>query len=163
MESSDPQSIFKKVKEEAENYYKNLDPVLCPYLLKEVSFNIKGLNHVKFKDWNKTRLVSDQYLRLKFIKLAPEVLSECKTLQEYKETKCFERQKINKRWEHRAVEVKYYGFVAIKKGIRIKIVVKEIVGGNPYFWSIIPFWKTKKDPITGQIKKLFFDGDLETQ
>jgi hypothetical protein len=66
------------------------------------------------------------------------------------------------------VNVKFYGFVAITNMdsngmIRIKIIVKEIEGGEPYFWSIIPFWKCKKDPILEQTKKVFHDGDLNIQ
>lgn len=154
---------LNEIKEKAEEYYKSIGDIYCPYLKRNVSFNAKGLDHIKFKEWEKARLASDQYLCLKFIKVTPEVIGNTNTLQEYKETRCFERQKINSRWEQRMVDVKYYGFVAIIKKTRVKIIVKEIVGGNPYFWSVIPFWKSRKNPIVGQIKKIFHEGDLETQ
>jgi hypothetical protein len=154
---------LNEIKEKAEEFYKSIGEIYNPYLKRKISFNAKGLGHIKFKEWQKARLASEQYLRLKFLKVAPEIVSVSHTLQEYKETKCFERQKINSRWEFRMVDVKYYGFVAIIKKLRVKIIIKEIIGGNPYFWSVIPFWKTKNNPIIGEIKKIFHEGDLETQ
>ena len=140
----------------------------CPALNKNINFNTKGLDHIKFKDWNKTRLASEQYLRLKFLRKAPEILKKATTMQEYKEGKTFERVNSNSKWNKKMVNVKFYGFVTITSldsngMIRIKIIVKEVKGGEPYFWSIIPFWKCKKDPILEQTKKVFHDGDLNTQ
>ena len=85
-------------------------------------------------------------------------------MQEFSETKVFERIKRNSRRERILTPVKYYGFVAIIKfKVKIKIIVKEIENGQPFFWSVIPFWKTKKDFITEQTKKVFHEGDLERQ
>ena len=58
-------------------------------------------------------------------------------------------------------EVVYYGFVAIVNKVKIKIIVKKIENNQPYFWSVIPFWKNRKDPICEQTKKVFHEGDLE--
>lgn len=90
------------------------------------------------------------------------------TIQEYKEQKSFERIKKNSKWHKKMVNIRYYGFVAITNldsngMIRIKIIVKEIESGEPYFWSIIPFWKCKTDPILKQTKKVFYEGGLNTQ
>ncbi|MDA3780675.1 MAG: hypothetical protein PF487_10720 [Bacteroidales bacterium] len=89
-------------------------------------------------------------------------------MQEYKEQRTFERVKSNSKWNKKMVNVKFYGFVTITSldsngMLRIKIIVKEVEGGEPYFWSIIPLWKCKKDPILEQTKKVFHDGDLNTQ
>lgn len=127
-----------------------------------MSFNAKGLDHIKFKEWNKARVVEDQYLRLKFLHLAPRVLEKSNTLQEFRETRNFERQKINSRWESRLVFVKYYAFIAIFEEIRIKIIVKQIEGAKKIFWSICPYWRQKRN-YDGKIKKALYDGDLETQ
>ena len=117
----DNRKIFDKVKKEAEICYKKIGEIYCPYLKKDVLFNIKGLKHIKFHQWKKARTISDQYLRFKFLKLSPEII--------------------------------------------IKVVVKDILetSGALYFWSVIPFWKTKKDPMTGQIEKILYEGNLETQ
>lgn len=155
---------FDQVKKGAEEQYKKINNVFCPFLKRDVNFNAKGLDHIKFKGWNKARLTSEQYLRLKFLKLTPLVIEKASTLQEFSETKVFERKKINSRWERILTPVKYYGFVAIINfKVKIKIIVKEAEGGQPFFWSVIPFWKTKKDPITEQTKKVFHEGDLEKQ
>ena len=157
------QERLDKTKKEAEEFYKSIGDVHCPYLKERVAFNAKGLDHIKFKEWNKARSIVDQYMRLRLLRLAPDIVRNSNTLQEFFETNRFERQKINSRWEQRMIRVKYYGFVAIINRSRIKVIVKEIEGGNKFFWSIIPFWKIKKDPFAKTIKKILHEGDLETQ
>ncbi|MFH0819648.1 MAG: hypothetical protein V1892_01310 [bacterium] len=152
---------LQETKKAAEAFYENIGSVPCPYLKRSIVFNVKGLDHIKMKAWNKTRLSSDQYLRLKFLKLVPDVLRVAGTLQELLETNCMERLKFTGKWQHKMVSVKYYGFIAIINGIKIKIIIKEIEGVPPYFWSVIPFWKTKNNEIFGEIKKVFHEGDLE--
>ena len=100
----------------------------------------------------------DQYIRLRLLKLAPQIISKSHTLQEFFETKRFEKQKINSRWENRLIQVVYYGFVAIINGARIKVIVKEVEGGSKFFWSIIPFWKNDKK--NSQNKKILHAGDM---
>lgn len=154
---------FKKVKAEAEEFYKSLGEAYCPYFKESVSFNAKGLDHIKFKAWNSTRLTIEQYMRFRLLRLAPEIIKASHTLQELYETNRFERQKINSRWEQRMVRVRYYGFVAIINRARIKVIVKEVEGGKKFFWSIIPFWKTRRDDEGQKIKRILHEGDLETQ
>lgn len=153
--------LFDKIKEEAELFYEGLDFVYCPYLKSKIFFNVKGLDHIKMKAWNKTRLVSDQYLRLKFLKLVPDILKSSGTLQEIHLTKNFERVRNSGKWQSSMKEVVYYGFVAIVNKVKIKIIIKKIENNQPYFWSVIPFWKNRKDPICEQTKKVFHEGDLE--
>lgn len=153
--------IFEKVKQAAEEHYNNLNSVLCPYLKSRVNFNVKGLNHIKMKSWNRARLISDQYLRLKFLKLVPEVLKDAGTLQEIKEAKHFERIKNVGKWQNAIKLVVYYGFVAIIKKVKIKIIVKQVENNQPYFWSVIPFWKNRQDELCQKIKKVFHEGDPE--
>ena len=84
---------FEKIKKKAEELYKEIKSIHCPFFNKKVNFNIHGLKHVQKKAWNKPRLFQDQYLRLKFINLAPNIISSSGTLQEFQETKNFERIK----------------------------------------------------------------------
>lgn len=156
---------FKRTKEEAEESYKKIGEIRCPYFKEKIAFNTKGLEHLKFKDKNKARLMIDQYIRLKLLRLAPYVIENSHTLQEFFETKRLEKQKINSRWENRLIEVKYYGFVAIINGARIKIIVKQITGGNKFFWSLIPFWKNnQKNSGNNNLpnKKILHAGDMES-
>lgn len=154
---------FLRVKQESEAYYKTIGQIRCPYFGETVSFNSKGLEHLKFKNKNKARVKKDQYIRLKLLKLAPHILEKSHTLQELFETKKFEKQKINSRWETRLIDVSYYGFVAIINGSRIKIIVKEIEGGSKFFWSLIPFWKInqKNSGAKMENKKILHAGDME--
>ena len=163
MTSEIDKAKFERVKTEAESFYKSIGDVFCPYLKDKVAFNAKGLDHIKLKEYNKARSVKEQYVRLRLLRYAPIILEESHTLQEFSEMMNFERQKINSRWEQRMVEVKYYGFVAIKDGLRIKIIVKEILGGKKFFWSIIPFWKTRKKLDNLRKQKILHEGDLENQ
>ena len=136
---------FEKIKKKAEEFYKSLSSVHCPYLGGEVNFNTKGLDHIKFKNWNRTRVRDDQYMRLKLVHLAPKVIKKSNTMQGYSETKEFERKKVNSRWERKLIPVSYYEFVAVLEGIRVRVIVRHVDGGQKHFWSIIPFWKMNKN------------------
>ncbi|MFA4937571.1 MAG: hypothetical protein WC575_04810 [Patescibacteria group bacterium] len=152
---------FNLVRKRAEEEYEKIGKVKCPYLNDYVNFNTIGFQHLLFKDWNKTRLRTEQYIRLKLIKLAPLVISKSHTLQEFDECKIFIRQKINSRWESRIKIVRYYVFVAIINEARIKVIVKGIEGGGKIFYSLYPSWKVVVD-VNGQKKKKFYSGDLES-
>jgi len=131
---------FQKTKKEAEAFYKNIKSIECPYFSEKISFNSTGLKHLKFKSERKARPQKDQYPRLRLLHLAPEILKKSHTLQGIWVTECFESQKTNSRWEHKMKKVTFYEFIAVLKNIRIKIIIKEVVGEKKYFWSIIPFW-----------------------
>ncbi len=116
------------------------------------------MQHLKFKAWNKTRSIQDQYMRFKLLKYAPEVVKKSHTLQEICTKKNLEKVQTNSRWETKAIVVNYYGFIAILDEIRIKAIVKEVGSGEKYFWSIIPCWK---QDISILNKKILHEGDLE--
>ena len=144
MNHIDPER-FEKVKKKAEEFYKNIGSVRCPYFGAAVNFNAKGLDHIKFKGWNRTRLIGDQYMRLALIHLAPEILKKSSTVQGILKTKDFLRVKINSRWEQVMKIICFYEFIAIIGDVRTKVIVKEIEGGEKFFWSIIPFWGIDAD------------------
>ncbi|MBI4224837.1 MAG: hypothetical protein HY617_00755 [Candidatus Sungbacteria bacterium] len=151
---------FKQCREDAEKYYRTITTVWCPYLQDNVHFNAEGFEHLLFKSWNKNRSQAEQYTRLRLLHLAPDVVSKSHTLQEYDERPLLVRQKINSRWEQRMKIVRYYVFVAIIKTIRLKIVVKEIEGGNKFFYSLYPAWRIEKK-LDGNNKKIFYSGNPE--
>lgn len=140
---------FNFIKRDAENFYSKIDHIYCPYFLEEVNFNIKGWEHLIFKEWNKTRPIEDQFSRLRHIKLAPEVLKNSKTLQGLWSTNKFERVKQKDgKWQKVLKLINYYEFIAIMEShsskVRIKIIVKQVDGGEKFFFSIIPFWGINK-------------------
>lgn len=153
---------FNEVKHNAEDLYNNIGSVYCPYFGEEVYFNTKGFDHLIFKEWNKTRIVSDQFSRLRHLSLAPEVIKNSKTLQGIWVTNKFERiKKKDGKWEQRLKLTTYYEFIAVLEShgskVRVKIIVKQIAGGEKFFLSIIPFWGTDKN--TGE--RVIYSGNLE--
>ena len=132
---------FIKIKTEVEVFYKEVKPVNCPYLKKDVYFDAKGLDHIKFKSWQTARSRYDQYIRLKLFKFVPNILSKSHTLQGLYICKEWERRKRKTGWEKIQLEVTYYEFIAVISRARIKIIVKQLPGGELHFWSIIPFWR----------------------
>ena len=57
--------------------------------------------------------------------------------------------------------MQYYGFIAIIDGWKVKVIVKKIGNGEPFFWSIIPNWVTNKKRDLGK-KYINFSGNLES-
>lgn len=162
MENKNPkfdEKKFKAVKERAEELYKNIGKIKCPYLDDFVHFNTKGLDHLIFgtKKKSRTRSEQEQMVRFRILKLAPEIIARSHTLQEFNEMNSFERVKTNSRWETKMKKVKYYAFIAIIGELRAKVIVKEVEGGVKFFYSIHPFWK--KDHRNS--KKILYSGDLE--
>jgi len=149
---------FKEVKKKTKELYDGIDKIKCPYLKDYVYFNKEGWDHLLSKTWNRGRSIVEQYTRLRLFPLVPKIIARANTLQEYDEEKMMVRQKINSRWERRLKLVRYYVFIAIEKTIRLKIVIKEIDGGNKFFYSLFPSWKISKNKSK---KKIFYSGNLE--
>ncbi|MEI6882767.1 MAG: hypothetical protein WCK82_15715 [Bacteroidota bacterium] len=135
---------FDAFREKAELLYKKIGEVYCPYFKEKVAFNEKGINHIKFKSLGFARERKDQLMRLKNIHLAPRVLAETHTLQERESKKEFIDVHTNTRNEKILKDITYYAFIAIlfDENIekRVKVVVRQVSGGNKVFWSIIPCW-----------------------
>lgn len=147
---------FEKVKQEAEALYETIDNVPCPYFGGEkIAFNAKGIRHLKFKSDEKARPRLDQYARLKLLYLAPHILKLSHTVQGVWKTKQFELQKSHSRWERQLKEVCFYEFMAVLDNVRVKVIVKEVAGGEKHFWSIIPFWKLAPE----SHKRILHSGD----
>lgn len=146
---------FKEIKKNAKNYYQSIGKVWCPYFKDFVYFNSIGFEHLLFKSKNNTRKLDQQYLRLKFLKLVPKIILRSGTLQEFREKRIFVKQKINFKWEKRKKIVKFYGFIAIVDGVRLKIVIRDIEGGFKGFYSIFPYWRINKNG-----NKIFYSADL---
>ena len=134
-------SDFDDVKTKAEELYKTLAAVECPYFKDKVYFNAQGLEHLKFKRHGKARIQQDQYMRIKLLYLAPKILRVTTTLQGIWATKSFEKVRVHNRSDMIMRDVEYYEFVAILQEKRVRIIVKRIGDGQKFFWSIIPHWR----------------------
>lgn len=148
---------FEKTKTKAEEFYDTIKEVHCPYFDEKIAFNVKGIKHLKFKTDQQARSQIDQYARLKLVHLAPEVLKLSKTVQGISEKKKIEYQKMNSRWERVMKLVRHYEFIAVLSGVRVKVIVKEVVGGDKHFWSVIPFWGIDKETSS----RILFSGNPE--
>ncbi len=148
---------FQRVRKDAESFYATIKSVRCPYFGEEISFNAKGMRHLKFKSDKRARSHKDQYSRLKLIRYAPEVLKLSKTVQGIWSVRRFEKQKINSRWDRVMKDVIYYEFIAVLDSVRVKVIVKEVAGGEKHFWSIIPFWGIDKSTY----RRILHSGDPE--
>lgn len=148
---------FLEVRASAEEFYKSIDKVRCPYFGEEIIFNAKGLRHLKFKSDQQARLRADQYVRLKLVPIAPEVLKRSHTVQGIWKTKRFEEQKTEGRWKYSLQEIIFFEFLAVIDNIRVKVIIKEVEGGNKHFWSVIPFWGI--DKVAN--KRILYSGDPE--
>ncbi len=136
---------FNKIRQEAEDFYKTIGNIYCPYFKEKIAFNAKGIEHIKFQRIRKARSHQDQYIRLKLISLAPRIVKDSHTLQGTSQRKSFERIKTNNRWEIIMRSATYYEFVAVINNYRVRVIIKEVEGSQgKYFWSIIPFWKMDK-------------------
>ncbi len=136
---------FIKEKVKAEEFYKKLGTVRCPYFEEDIFFNAKGLEHLKFKRKNHARATDDQFIRLKLLHFAPKILKLSRTVQGVSNRNIFELLRVNNRNEYKMVNAYYFEFVAVIDSIRVRVVVKQIGTSPKYFWSIIPFWKVKKE------------------
>ncbi len=54
-------------------------------------------------------------------------------------------------------EVIFYEFFAVLEGVRAKVIVKEIQGGEKHFWSVIPYWGIDKE----NSRRVLHGGDPE--
>lgn len=132
---------FVEVVKKAEEFYASVGDIHCPYFGEKIAFNTKGFKHLKFKSDQVARIREDQYVRLKLLPYAAEVLKKSRTVQGIWSTKKFEDQKTSSRWEHVLKEVIFYEFIAVLENVRVKVIVKQVFGGEKHFWSVVPYWK----------------------
>ncbi|PIR68494.1 hypothetical protein COU49_00425 [Candidatus Nomurabacteria bacterium CG10_big_fil_rev_8_21_14_0_10_35_16] len=152
---------FNEIKREAEDFYHKINSVHSPYFNEKIHFNIKGWDHLIFKSWNRTRSIADQFSRLRHVKLTPKIIEQSRTLQGLWKTQKFERvKKKSSGWETVLKVVTYYEFIAVMEShgskVRVKVIVKQVDGGEKFFLSIIPFWGIDKKG-----ERVMYSGDPE--
>ena len=148
---------FEKVRNDTETFYASIGEIRCPYLDEKINFNAEGLKHLKFKSDKVARSHSEQYARLKLLALAPQVLSLSRTVQGIWHTKHFERIRIHSRTDTILKPISFYEFIAVLENTRVEVIIKQIDGGQKFFWSIIPYWKI--DSINS--RRVLHSGDPE--
>jgi hypothetical protein len=147
---------FSAVLHKAQELYRVLGEIRCPYFQTNIQFSARGFEHLRRKTWNRGRDRHDQFMRLKHLALAPEILRLSRTVQGFQVTHEWERQHKHGSWVKLLVTVTYYEFVAVLETRRFKVIVKELPDGQRIFWSLIPFWRQNE-----QGRRLLHDGQPE--
>ena len=145
---------FQDVCRQAEEQYRAFVSIRCPYFQDTITFNARDFEHLRRKSWNRGRDQRDQFMRLKHVSRAPEILRLSRTVQGIEVAQEWERQHKHGRWEKLLVPVTYYEFVAVLNNRRFKVIVKQLPGGQRIFWSLIPFWRQDE-----QGRRRLHDGD----
>ena len=132
------------VRLQALKLYQGFKSVHCPFLKSEVVFTSEGFNHIRYKKPRKERHPEVQKMRYTILKFAKQIIEKSHTLQEHYEYPDFVEVKINKRKDKVLKQSHVWGFIAILKGMKIKVLVQQIGNGKLHFLSVIPNWRTRK-------------------
>lgn len=132
---------FDRIRSHAAELYRGLGKIRCPYFGAPVHFSTEGFHHLLFKSWNRGRSERDQFMRLKFLRYAPEIVRTSRTLQGIQTQTQWHRRHRHGVWEKTPVAVTYYEFVAIIELRRFKVILRRVGEGQLQFWSLIPFWR----------------------
>jgi len=152
------QSI-KDIRERAAAHYAQRASVYCPYFKEEIALNSAGFNHIRYRQARKERHVEVQKIRYKLLPLAIEVINNSKTLQEQDEKNLFIEVKNRKKRQKIMKNIQFYGFIAIIRNFKLKVIVRQVEKGKKHFWSVIPNWKTRRTK-NGQKRIQHHTGDL---
>jgi hypothetical protein len=82
--------------------------------------------------------------KLNLLPMIEELVNMTATIQEHDERRELIHKKRHKKVSKEMSSVKYWGFVAIVKNKRFKVVVRRIDEGPYHFWSVIPAWRTNR-------------------
>jgi hypothetical protein len=140
----DDVSNNEKLREDTRLWFQTLKPIYSPALEQTVHFNSEGFEHIIYKRARAERDKNSQVMRFKLLPRAVKLIELATTYQEYEETlKQFEIKRRKKRVQETKA-VRYWGFIAIIEGRKIKTIVRKVGNGQPHFWSIVPAWTTNK-------------------
>lgn len=138
-------SNYNKLREDAQNYYQQIGAVRCPALENQlVHFNSEGFGHLVYKNKTRQRSKNDQVTRFKLLSKAKMVIGISTTYQEIDEGLMEVRRKRFKKIINQTTTVIYWGFVAIIRNTRIKVIIRRVGNGQLHFWSVMPAWKTNQ-------------------
>ena len=146
---------FDQVLQKAQAFYRTIGQIRCPYFREPIRFDAPGLEHLRRKSWNRGRSRPDQFMRLKHLWVAPEIVRLSQTVQGVWHSHDHIRRHRHGKWEEVFSPAIYYEFVAVLKDRRFKVIIKQLAAGERVFWSLIPFWRQ-----TEEGGRVLHDGDL---
>ncbi len=135
---------YEEIRKEAAKRYGTFGVTDCPALGQPVRFTSQGFNHLIYSAPKKMRDKRAQILRFDMLEKGKFILDTSTTYQEYDEEIVY--KKVNRRgfWVPMNVVVRCWGFVAIVRKFRVKVVVKQEGNGAIEFLSVAPAWFTKQ-------------------
>ena len=135
-------------KSDAEEFYKSVGKVYCPYFQSNVIFSSEGFNHLQFSGGIK-RKNEEQLLKFSLLKLAPYVIKNSGTIQEYRKTMYAVGKQKPIDGSIRMEVVEFWGLVAIcgekENQVRVKVILRRLAYGELAFWSVMPMQKFSKN------------------
>ncbi|MEK7582174.1 MAG: hypothetical protein AAB488_02515 [Patescibacteria group bacterium] len=135
---------YDKIRAEASALYGTFVSTECPALAQSVLFTSEGFNHLVYSSPGKMRDKRAQILRFDMLEKAKHILDVSTTFQEYDEEIVY--KKVNRRglWTPMNVVIRCWGFVAIVRKFRVKVVVSQEGNGAIKFLTVAPAWFTKQ-------------------
>src|SRR3989344_4514333 len=136
---------YVEIKKKAVELYATFGAIQCPALGDQnVHFTSEGFNHLVYKASKKPRDERVQILRFDMLEKAKFILETSTTYQEYDED--IVNKKVNRRgaWVYKNVVIRCWGFIAIVRKFRVKVVVRQEGNGQLEFQSVVPAWFTKQ-------------------
>lgn len=134
---------YLEERDKAQSLYNTFGSVKCPALGNQsVYFTSEGFNHLVYKGARSERNRKDQVGRFHVLDLAKEIIDISTTHQEYEQKLQEVEIKMNKKRVKETRTVTYWGFIAILKHKKLRVIVKRVANGKYIFWSVIPHWRT---------------------
>lgn len=115
-------------------FYKSVVSVYCPILKDTIFFTSNGLNHLFYKPNRKPRIYSETYLKLVYVRYAPEAIGKCIKIREMRcvggtDKKVFQYELYYER----------------DSKIKLGILVQRIGMGKYTFLSVKPYRRKKRN------------------
>lgn len=120
-----------KLKKQSKKFYKSIVSIFCPILNDTIYFTSEGFNHLIYKDYGHPRNINEQYMKLKCLPHAPDVIRNCSLISE---TRQIQRRIKNKLKNGIHYELVY----EVILGKKIRVIVEKIGSGKFKFRSIMP-------------------------
>lgn len=120
--------------------YKKIVSVDCPILGDNVYFTSEGFNHLLYESYGHPRNINEQYMKLKCLPNAPQVIKKCIHISEIR--------KVKRRVKKKLKDAIHYELVhEVSPDKKIRVIIEKIGTGKYKFMSIMPHnRKSKKRP-----------------
>lgn len=136
---------YDQLRAEAIQWYSRIGRIPSPVFNNEpVFFTSEGFNHLIYKNARSERNKEEQVARFKLLGNAVKLVRITTTFQEFDESI---KQVTVKRFKRKITEskiVKHWGLIAIMGTWKIRVIIRQISGGQKHFWSVIPNWTTSQ-------------------